>query len=142
MLGCEVAKWPADCKSVVRDAVLLVFGEVYRRLIHYFSRWPWHLIAVADPDVSLDVKKHTAKMLFEVAEDVLDRQFSLKIKRLAGSWEVASVKWVCRSSISGVGDEADFHDFDLGVFRPKGWPRRGMGGGANQGLAHDRPPLR
>ena len=90
----RVCDWPADFKCSVRDSVLNVSGEVYRRLVSFFEAYPWALAPLGDPAVPMERKKAIVKLLFDAPEVCLDAAFSLKVRRFAKSEEVV---WAVRS---------------------------------------------
>lgn len=100
-MGKLLDEWPAEFKSTARNAVLGVAGEVWRRLVQFYSLYPWILVPLADPDVPLERKQAILLQFFNfTSEESLDRGFSLKLKRLVerpqAFWMLQSATlWAC-----------------------------------------------
>jgi len=100
-MGKLLDEWPAEFKSTARNAVLGVAGEVWRRLVQFYSLYPWILVPLADPDVPLARKQAILLQFFNfTSEESLDRGFSLKLKRLVerpqAFWMLQSATlWAC-----------------------------------------------
>ncbi len=48
------AKWPPGIPSMCRRGLLLIYGNVYRRLVWFYSRPPWRLAKIFNEEVPLE----------------------------------------------------------------------------------------
>jgi hypothetical protein len=76
--------WPSEYKQVTRECVVMLYCQVWRRLVHVFEQSPWWLVPLADPDVAEDRKRELADRLFAEPDASLDAS-ALKIRLKAGS---------------------------------------------------------
>jgi hypothetical protein len=84
--------WPARYKQLAREGILMMYGQLWRRLVRCWQEWPWPLVAIADPEVSMVVKKRVAEKLFAMPIDSLDPA-SRKIRQKSGSAELILTTW-------------------------------------------------
>lgn len=84
MLGST--SWPSRCKSTAGEIALMLYAQVWRRLIQCYTSWPWRLVPLAHPDISQERKEDIARAFFQAPDQTLDRA-SRKIRACAGSPE-------------------------------------------------------
>ena len=79
--------WPFDFWLSIRAAITMTATDFWRRLVHFFSAWPWKAARIFDPRLSFEERKAAALELLGTADCCLDSGFSLKMKRMFNIWE-------------------------------------------------------
>ena len=66
-------QWKAKWKQMYRETLLLLMGEITRRVIDVYEAPPYMpLVPLADPEVGVEEKIRLSRWLFTVDADVLD----------------------------------------------------------------------
>ena len=77
-------QWKAKWQQMYRETLLLLMGEITRRVIDVYEAPPYMpLVPLADPEVGVEEKMRLSRWLFTVDADVLDPACK-KIRALAG----------------------------------------------------------
>lgn len=87
IIGVGVHQWPVGFKETARDGVLGLLSQIWRRLVHFYTEWPWLLVPLADPDTPRQRKLEIAQRLMACDDEALDPGFSRKVKSQADSAE-------------------------------------------------------
>jgi hypothetical protein len=75
--------WPPEYKCLARECVVMLYLQVWRRLVACFTESPWWLVPLANPDTAIATKQAIADRLFAAPEATLDLA-AQKIRRRAG----------------------------------------------------------
>jgi len=79
ILGDE---WPREFLEMVRKTLLLVMGNLWRRFIFFFRRWPWKLVIVLDESVPMEKRLEVANLFFEVSLCCLDAGLGKRLRAM------------------------------------------------------------
>lgn len=78
-------EWGSSIMLLVRSTLLLMIGNVWRRLVKYFLQWPWPLVPLVDEKSSQEQKRRAAERVTSEPECCLDVGVGRKIKAQARS---------------------------------------------------------
>ena len=76
------AEWHQARRRIVRKAIMVMSGQLARKLIMPWLHYPWRLWPLALPDVSQEARRACAQQLLQAKPCCLDSGFSQRIKRL------------------------------------------------------------
>eukprot|EP00969_Alexandrium_andersonii_P356620 15446952-Alexandrium_andersonii.AAC.1 len=57
----DSASWQASLHETARAALLMMIGNLWRRMAHCFWHWPWPLLALVDPAASHEQREHACR---------------------------------------------------------------------------------
>ena len=72
--------WPESFMRKARSALLIVVGNVWRRLVVEFEVYPWRLATVVDPAESMARREQCVKEFYEANDCCLDSGFSRTLR--------------------------------------------------------------
>lgn len=75
-----LARWPQPRRRIVRKAILVMAGQLARKLILPWQQYPWRLWPLALPDTPAEVQRECAATLLRQKECCLDSVFRKKSK--------------------------------------------------------------
>ena len=74
------ASWPAGMVAKARQGALLVYGNVWRRLVKYFEGYPWRLARMCDVTLPMEERRRVAQELFDKKPCDLDPGVGQRIR--------------------------------------------------------------
>lgn len=82
----QQSTWEDKFKRCCRRTLFTVMGQLWRKLIEPWKRFPWKLANITDVQAPMDVRQGLAQELFSVKPCCLDC-FSVKLRSVLGSHE-------------------------------------------------------
>lgn len=74
------SRWPEEFLRQARSAVLVVMGNIWRRMVLEFETFPWRLAPAVDPSVPRDVQVKVVDEFYSSNECCLDPEFSRRLR--------------------------------------------------------------
>ena len=90
-----LAEWPQARRRIVRKAIMVMAGQLVRKLILPWQQYPWRLWPLALPDAGQEVRRECARSLLHSRPCCLDSGFSQRLRSLHMSEQELTSPEIC-----------------------------------------------